>query len=91
MKNTLDQANLCCKDKLLSDVPNFLARQSHQILDIAMVTYGNDIDDATISRYIACISPFLRCKLPTYDIRMIDGNSGEEIFSTKIAWTTQEL
>lgn len=60
------------------------AKESEQHL----IVYESSIEEVTIARFVACISPSLRKDLPTHDIVEI---GKEELQTTKIQWSMQEL
>jgi hypothetical protein len=64
----------------------FLEADSEKKFDV--IKYGADIDESTIGRFVACISPCLRKDLPTHDIVEI---GHEELRTTEIQWSMKEL
>jgi hypothetical protein len=55
------------------------------------IEYGDDIDESTVTRFIACISPSVRSSLPTHDVVELNSNDGREFVGTQIQWSMQEL
>ncbi|KAF1844415.1 uncharacterized protein K460DRAFT_397516 [Cucurbitaria berberidis CBS 394.84] len=55
------------------------------------IVYGEDIDQITVRRFIACVSPSIRAGLPIHDLVEIVENSHKTIMSTQIQWSMQEL
>jgi hypothetical protein len=53
-----------------------------------VIKYTSDINEVTISRFVACISPSLRGDLPSHDIVEI---GQEETRFTEIQWSMKEL
>ncbi|KNG46056.1 hypothetical protein TW65_07253 [Stemphylium lycopersici] len=70
----------------------FLRGEQMVILDINTIEYGEDIDESTVTRYIACISPRLRSSLPTYDVVELKTDRDDDRFrATPTEWSMQEI
>jgi hypothetical protein len=58
---------------------------------IGIVHYDN-IEEVTISRWVACVSPGLRASLPTLDlVEVFKEDGSKELQPTLINWTMEEL
>lgn len=55
------------------------------------IEYGDDIDDDTIARFVACISPVTRAALPTHNVVGLVNAGHPDIRTTVIQWSIQEL
>ncbi|KAH7389963.1 hypothetical protein BKA66DRAFT_440228 [Pyrenochaeta sp. MPI-SDFR-AT-0127] len=55
------------------------------------IAYGDGIEEATVHRFIACVSPTIRPRLPTHDLIEDYDIGGGEVISTQIQWIMHEL
>jgi hypothetical protein len=59
--------------------------------ELGLVEYEGGIEETTIKRFIACISPRIRNTLPTHDVVEVAENGKPVLLSTRIQWSMQEL
>lgn len=69
----------------------FVRDALNQDKSIDTIEYTAEMNESTISRFIACISPTLRSSLPTQDMVELSNEGLTKFRCTQIQWSMQEL
>ncbi|KAF1914786.1 hypothetical protein BDU57DRAFT_304717 [Ampelomyces quisqualis] len=59
--------------------------------ELQIIYYADGIEDLTVHRFVACVSPCVRASLPTHDLAEISRNGEPFLQATQIQWSMQNL